>query len=99
MRPGLRLSELVAIDLEDLNLSERMVRVMGKGGKERLVPFNQSTLAALKAWMQDRAAILASRRLAPTRRRRRAAGSRTSRQAAEGREGGLRSFINYRGTG
>ena len=40
---GLRLSELVAIDLEDLNLSERMVRVMGKGGKERLLPFNQST--------------------------------------------------------
>src|SRR4051812_33623987 len=40
---GLRLSELVAIDLEDLNLSERMVRVMGKGGRERLVPFNQST--------------------------------------------------------
>ena len=33
---GLRLSELVAIDLEDLNLSGRMVRVMGKGGKERL---------------------------------------------------------------
>jgi integrase/recombinase XerC len=57
---GLRLSELVAIDLEDLNLSERMVRVMGKGGKERLVPFNQSTLAALKAWMKDRAAIMAS---------------------------------------
>ncbi|MEP6782370.1 MAG: tyrosine-type recombinase/integrase, partial [Acidobacteriota bacterium] len=49
---GLRLSELVAIDLEDLNLGERMVRVMGKGGKERIVPFNQSTLAAIKAWMK-----------------------------------------------
>lgn len=58
---GLRLSELVAIDLEDLSLSERMVRVMGKGGKERLVPFNQSTLSALKIWMHDRASILASR--------------------------------------
>ena len=41
---GLRLSELVGIDLEDLNLSGRMVRVMGKGGKERLLPFNQSAL-------------------------------------------------------
>lgn len=54
---GLRLSELVAIDLEDVNLSGRMVRVMGKGGKERLVPFNQSALAAIKAWMKDRAVI------------------------------------------
>ena len=58
---GLRLSELVAIDLEDLNLSDRMVRVMGKGGKERLVPFNQSTLTAIKAWMKDRAAIVMTR--------------------------------------
>lgn len=54
---GLRLSELVAIDLEDVNLSGRMVRVMGKGGKERLVPFNQSALSAIKAWMKDRAVI------------------------------------------
>ena len=39
---GLRLSELVGLDLEDVNLRARMVRVMGKGGKERLVPFNTS---------------------------------------------------------
>jgi len=58
---GLRLSELVAIDLEDLNLSARLVRVMGKGGKERLVPFNQSALTAIKAWMKDRAAMLVDR--------------------------------------
>ncbi|MEO7157226.1 MAG: site-specific integrase, partial [Vicinamibacterales bacterium] len=35
---GLRLSELVSIDLEDLNMGEKMVRVMGKGRKERLLP-------------------------------------------------------------
>ncbi len=58
---GLRLSELVGIDLEDLNLPGRMVRVMGKGGKQRLLPFNQSALVALRAWLADRAAILASR--------------------------------------
>jgi integrase/recombinase XerC len=81
---GLRLSELVAIDLEDLNLSDRMVRVMGKGGKERLVPFNQSTLAAIKAWMKDRAAILGSREPGTGNRKRK-------RQ-----EDPL--FINYRGT-
>ena len=65
---GLRLSELVGIDLEDLNLPGRMVRVMGKGGKERLLPFNQSALAALRAWMTDRAAILAARRTRAGRR-------------------------------
>jgi integrase/recombinase XerC len=59
---GLRLSELAAIDLENLDLNGRMVRVMGKGGKERLVPFNHSTATALRAWMKDRAAIIAARR-------------------------------------
>jgi len=54
---GLRLSELVAVDLEDLNLSGRMVRVMGKGRKERLLPFNQSAADAIRAWMKDRAKI------------------------------------------
>ena len=38
---GLRLSELESLDLENVDLSGRMVRVMGKGGKERIVPFNQ----------------------------------------------------------
>lgn len=50
---GLRLSELVGLDLEDLNLSGRVVRVLGKGRKERLVPFNRTTEAALRAWLKD----------------------------------------------
>jgi integrase/recombinase XerC len=50
---GLRLSELVSLNLEDVNLSTRVVRVMGKGGKERIVPFNRSTEAALRAWFKD----------------------------------------------
>ena len=45
---GLRLSELVGLDLKDLNLSARMVRVMGKGRKERLVPFNTATKDAMR---------------------------------------------------
>jgi PAS domain S-box-containing protein len=40
---GLRLSELVGLDLDDVNVSARMVRVLGKGGRQRLVPFNTST--------------------------------------------------------
>jgi integrase/recombinase XerC len=53
---GLRLSELVGVDMEDVNLAGRMVRVTGKGRKQRLVPFNTSTADALRAWMKDRAA-------------------------------------------
>ncbi len=51
---GLRLSELVGLGLEDLNLSGRVVRVLGKGRKERIVPFNMTTEAALRAWLLDR---------------------------------------------
>jgi integrase/recombinase XerC len=60
---GLRLSELVAIDLEDVNMTGRMVRVMGKGRKERLLPFNQSAADAIRAWMKDRARIAKSNAL------------------------------------
>jgi integrase/recombinase XerC len=54
---GIRLSELVGLDLEDLDLSGRMVRVMGKGRKERIVPFNQKAAGALRAWLKDRVAL------------------------------------------
>jgi integrase/recombinase XerC len=72
---GLRLSELVGVGLEDVNLSGRVVRVLGKGGKERIVPFNRSTEAAIRAWLNDReeiavapgSSLLASRRSSPSR--------------------------------
>lgn len=54
---GLRLSELVGLDLEDMNLSSRMLRVRGKGGKERLVPCNQSAADAIRGMLADRAAL------------------------------------------
>jgi integrase/recombinase XerC len=50
---GLRLGELVGLGVEDVNLGSRVVRVLGKGGKERIVPFNRSTEAALRAWLVD----------------------------------------------
>jgi len=50
---GLRLSELVGLDIGDVNLSSRVVRVLGKGRKERLVPFNGSTETAIRAWLKD----------------------------------------------
>lgn len=54
---GLRLSELVGLDLQDVNLSTRMVRVLGKGRKERIVPFNRSAADALKTYLRDREAL------------------------------------------
>ena len=56
---GLRLSELVSLDVEDVNLSTRMVRVMGKGRKERLVPCHQRAADAVLAWLKDRVALVA----------------------------------------
>lgn len=51
---GLRLGELVGLDLGDVNLSGRLVRVLGKGGKERIVPFNRTTADAIRAYLPDR---------------------------------------------
>src|SRR5205814_2308151 len=58
---GLRLSELSGLDADDVNLSARMVRVLGKGGKERLVPFNRSTAEAIRAYLKDRATLVRGR--------------------------------------
>ncbi len=55
---GLRLSELESLDIENVDFSGRMVRVMGKGAKERMIPFNQTAERALRVWLKDRALIL-----------------------------------------
>ncbi|HET9467640.1 MAG TPA: tyrosine recombinase XerC [Vicinamibacterales bacterium] len=60
---GLRLSELVGLGIEDVNLSGRMVRVLGKGRKERLVPFNTSTGEAIRAYLKDRTSLTGRVRL------------------------------------
>ena len=62
---GLRLSELVSLDVEEVNLRARMVRVMGKGGKERLVPFNSTTEDSIRAWLADRNSLRTSDRGKP----------------------------------
>ena len=66
---GLRLSELVGLSIEDVNLSSRIVRVLGKGRKERLVPFNRSTETALRAWLKDWDGLAAARERATAMRR------------------------------
>jgi integrase/recombinase XerC len=55
---GLRVSEVAGLDLDDINLGARMARVLGKGGKQRLVPFNKSTVAAIRAYLNEREELL-----------------------------------------
>jgi len=50
---GLRVGELVGLDWGSLDLSARVVRVLGKGGKERMVPFGRPAAAALRRWLLD----------------------------------------------
>ena len=57
---GLRLSELVGTDLEDVNLSSRMLRVLGKGGKERIVPFNRTAAESIRRYLPDRERLIGS---------------------------------------
>ena len=54
---GLRVSELVGLRLEDVDLSLRQVRTVGKGRKERVVPFGKPAAAALSAWLKARASL------------------------------------------
>ncbi len=54
---GLRVSELVSLDLADVNASSRILRVLGKGGKERVVPFGEIAADALRSWLRVRAGI------------------------------------------
>lgn len=51
---GLRVSELVGLDLEDFDWSERWIRVRGKGRKERIVPFGKRAAEALERYLQIR---------------------------------------------
>lgn len=51
---GLRVSELTNLRLSDLFLTEKFIRVMGKGKKERLVPISESAVKELQYWFMDR---------------------------------------------
>ena len=50
---GLRVSELVSLELQDVNLNQGVVRVTGKGGKERLVPLGGEALAWLQRYLRE----------------------------------------------
>jgi integrase/recombinase XerD len=50
---GLRVSELVSLELGQLRLNQGVVRVLGKGGKERLVPLGEEAISWLQRYLQD----------------------------------------------
>jgi len=53
---GLRVSELVGLNLEDIDYTEHWLRVRGKGRKERQVPYAGKAVAALESWLRVRSA-------------------------------------------
>lgn len=55
---GLRISELVGIDMDDIELRARLVKVRGKGAKERIVPFGTKAADAVQAWIPHRGELV-----------------------------------------
>ncbi len=61
---GLRVGELVSLDRHDVDLEARVLRVLGKGGKERMVPFGAAAAEALATWLGDWDELRSRRHLA-----------------------------------
>lgn len=57
---GIRVSELCGLDIVDVDTSRRLLRVLGKGNKQRTVPFGAPAQAALTAWLSDGRPALAT---------------------------------------
>jgi integrase/recombinase XerC len=56
---GLRLTELVSLDVTSIDLKDRTVRVIGKGAKSRILPIGRHAIAALQRWLAERAVLFA----------------------------------------
>ena len=93
---GLRLSELCDIDLEDVNLGRRTVRVHGKGGKERMVPFNGATADAIRRMLADQEAAAGNRPREPVSAGT-GPGNRLPRSVSRGGRRRQALFLNLKG--
>jgi len=62
---GIRVSELCGLDLDDVDRSRHLVRVLGKGAKERSVPYGQPAEESLDAWLRRGRPVLATARSGP----------------------------------
>lgn len=58
---GIRVAELVSTDIDDLDFEAEMLRVRGKGNKERLVPVGRPAAEAIKKWLPDRSQLINAR--------------------------------------
>ena len=58
---GIRVGELVGIDLGDIEVKARLLKVHGKGSKERIVPFGKKAEEAIRAWLEARPAVVGDR--------------------------------------
>ena len=50
---GIRVSELCGLDIDDVDTSRQLLRVLGKGNKQRTVPYGEPALVALAAWLSE----------------------------------------------
>jgi len=55
---GARVSEAVGVDLGDIDLEERLVKVTGKGSKQRLVPLGRKAVEGIESWLPDRMGLV-----------------------------------------
>ncbi|QQW35022.1 tyrosine recombinase XerC [Mycobacterium marinum] len=62
---GIRVSELCGLDIDDVDTGHRLVRVLGKGNKQRTAPFGQPAAEALQAWLADGRPALATAESGP----------------------------------
>jgi integrase/recombinase XerD len=79
---GLRVSELVGLDVDDVDLDDRSVRCLGKGNKERIVPIGGAAVEAVRRYRREGRPRLASGKRSSAALFLNAAGGRLSRQSA-----------------
>jgi len=81
---GLRVSELVGLDIDEIDLDERTVRCIGKGDKERIVPIGTEAAEAVRRYVREGRRELASPERSTAALFLNASGGRLSRQSAWG---------------
>ena len=99
---GMRLAELVGMDLEDIDFEQRQIRLFGKGHKERMIYLNDACIEALQLYLKKRNAMegLNPREKAVflTRRRKERIGNRRVEQLITGamKAAGLKGFSTHK---
>ncbi len=99
---GMRLAELVGMNLEDVDLSQRQIRLFGKGHKERMVYLNDACVEALDLYLQKRGSVEGlspkERAVFITRRRRDRISNRRVEQLITGamKAAGLKGFSTHK---